>query len=168
LQVYIFINQPLLALCHKQEARATSRPRGGTYVRRYETIFIVKSNVGEEDLTGIIDKTSSIITNDGGTILKIDKWGIKKLAYLIKKESQGNYVYMDYAGIPATVAEIERIFKIDDRLLKFMTVKLADSCDPAAILEEIATKAAEAAVESSEEEEMDDAQPEEAAAEESE
>ena len=135
-------------------------------MRRYETIFIVKSNAGEEELTGIIDKTSSIITNDGGTILNIDKWGIKKLAYLIRKESQGNYVYIDYAGVPAAVAEMERIFKIDDRVLKYMTIKLADACDPAAILEEMTDKAAKEA-ESSAAEETTDAQPQEAVAEKS-
>jgi small subunit ribosomal protein S6 len=113
-------------------------------VRRYETIFIIKSGVGENENTEIIDRASSIITADGGTIFKIDRWGLKKLAYLIKKDAQGYYVYMDYGSLPAAVAEMERIFKIDDRLIKFMTVKLADSCDPAAILEEIAARAAEA------------------------
>ena len=114
-------------------------------MRRYETVFIVKSSIGEDEITAIIDKVSSIITGDGGTVLKVDKWGLKKLAYLIKKESQGYYLLMDYAAIPDAVAEIERIFKIDDRLLKYMTLKLADTCDPAIILEEIAKGKAEAA-----------------------
>lgn len=114
-------------------------------MRRYETISIIKSSVGENEITDIVDKASSIITADGGTILKIDRWGIKKLAYPIKKDPQGYYVYMDYASAPAAVAEMERIFKIDDRLLKYMTVKLADSCDPAALLEEIAAQAAKTA-----------------------
>ena len=114
-------------------------------MRRYETVFIVKSSTGEDEITAIIDKVSSIITGDGGTVLKVDKWGLKKLAYLIKKESQGYYLLMDYAAIPDAVAEIERIFKIDDRLLKYMTLKLADTCDPAIILEEIAKGKAEAA-----------------------
>jgi small subunit ribosomal protein S6 len=114
-------------------------------MRRYETIFIVRSSTGEDKITTIIDKVESIITGDGGTVLTVDKWGLKKLAYLIKKEAQGYYVYIDYAAAPSAVAEIERIFKIDDRLLKFMTLKLADSCDPAAILEEIAKSAAKKA-----------------------
>jgi len=107
-------------------------------MRRYETIFIVKSSTGEDEITAIIDKVESIITGDGGTVLTVDKWGLKKLAYLIKKEAQGYYGYIDYAAVPSAVAEIERVFKIDDRLLKYMTLKLADSCDPAAILEEMA------------------------------
>ncbi len=111
--------------------------QGEEHMRRYETIFIVRPNAGDDDITGILDKVNSIITADGGTLIKVDKWGLKKLAYLINKQSQGYYVYIDYAGLPATVAEIERIFKIDDRLMKFMTVKLADACDPEAVIAEL-------------------------------
>ena len=107
-------------------------------MRRYETIFIVRPNAVESDIETAINKTVSIIEGDGGAIIRIDKWGLKKLAYLIKKESQGYYVYIDYAGIPASVSEIERIFRIDDRILKYLTVKLADTCDPEAAKEELA------------------------------
>jgi len=96
-------------------------------MRRYETIFIVKSSTGEDEITAILDKVESIITGDGGTVLTIDKWGLKKLAYLIKKEAQGYYVYIDYAAVPAAVAEIERKFRIDDAVLKYMTIKKASS-----------------------------------------
>jgi len=119
-------------------------------MRRYETVFIVKSSTGEDEITAIIEKVSSIIAGDGGTVFMVDKWGLKKLAYLIKKESQGYYVHIDYAAVPAAVAEIERIFKIDDRLLKYMTLKLADACDPAIVQEEIAKVKAEAAARTSE------------------
>lgn len=107
-------------------------------MRRYETIFIVRPNVGEDEIEAITSRTTSIIENDGGTILRINNWGLKKLAYLIKKENQGYYVYLDYAGSPVSIAEIERLFKIDDRVLKYLTVKLADSCDPEAVKEQLA------------------------------
>jgi small subunit ribosomal protein S6 len=107
-------------------------------MRRYETIFIVRPNVVENEIEEITSKATSIIEGDGGTILRINNWGLKKLAYLIKKENQGYYVYVDYAGIPASVSEIERIFRIDDRVLKYLTVKLADFCDPEAIKEQLA------------------------------
>jgi small subunit ribosomal protein S6 len=119
-------------------------------MRRYETIFIVRSNIAEDEIDAVINKTSSIIEGDGGIIIRIDKWGLKKLAYLIKKESQGYYVYLDYASIPASVSEMERIFRIDDKVLKYLTIKLADSCDPEAIKEELAS--AEAALTSDEDE----------------
>jgi small subunit ribosomal protein S6 len=108
-------------------------------MRRYETIFIVRPNISEDEIEAITAKTTSTIEGDGGTIFRNDKWGLKKLAYLIKKEYQGYYVYLDYAGVPASVAEIERIFRIDDRILKYLTVKLADTCDPQAVQEELAS-----------------------------
>ncbi len=131
-------------------------------MRRYETIFIVRSNIAEDEIDAVINKTSSIIEGDGGIIIRIDKWGLKKLAYLIKKESQGYYVYLDYASIPASVSEMERIFRIDDKVLKYLTIKLADSCDPEAIKEELAS--AEAALTSDEDEAKEEkASPAEAA-----
>ena len=117
-------------------------------MRRYETIFIVRPNVAEDEIEAAINKTTSIIEGDVGTIIKIDKWGLRKLAYLIKKESQGYYVYIDYAGIPAAVSEIERILRIDDKILKYLTVKLADFCDPEAAKKELAeAESAKAAAE---------------------
>ena len=119
-------------------------------MRRYETIFIVRPNVAEDDITAITTKTNSIIESDGGTIFRVDDWGLKKLAYQINKESQGYYVYLDYAGIPAAVAEVERIFRIDDRVLKYLTVKLADFCDPEAVKEELAEAEPEPAADAQE------------------
>ena len=129
-------------------------------MRRYETIFIVRSNTAEDEIEAVINRTTSIIEGDGGTIIKVDKWGLKKLAYLIKKESQGYYVYIDYAGIPASVSEVERIFRIDDKILKYLTVKLADSCDPEAAKEELANAEASAET-SSEDEDKEEANEEE-------
>jgi len=125
-------------------------------MRRYETVFIVKSSTGEDEINAVIEKVSSIITGDGGTVFSVDKWGLKKLAYLIKKDSQGYYVHIDYAAVPVVVGEIERIFKIDDRLLKYMTLKLADTCDPAIVLEEIAKGKAEAAARQAESADTDE------------
>lgn len=96
-------------------------------MRRYETIFILRPNAGEEEINRIVENTSKIILDEQGTIIELAKWGMKKLAYLIKKESLGYYVYCDYAGTPAAVAEIERKFRIDDLVLKYLTIKTANS-----------------------------------------
>ncbi|MFP7755851.1 30S ribosomal protein S6 [Thermodesulfobacteriota bacterium B35] len=102
-------------------------------MRHYETTFVLRPNLGEDQFTEIIDRTCSIITDDGGTVLDVDRWGMRKLAYEIKKEAQGYYVYLNYAAPGKTVDEIERIFRIDDRLLRYLTIKLADSMDQEAI-----------------------------------
>lgn len=95
-------------------------------MRRYETVYILRPSLGEAEITNIIENTNKIITDDAGSIITLDRWGMRKFAYLIKKESQGYYILVDYAGTPAAVAELERKFRIDDSVLKYMTVKLAD------------------------------------------
>ncbi len=98
-------------------------------MRQYETTFILRPNLGEDQFTEIIERTCSIITDDGGVIIDTDRWGIKRLAYEINKEVQGYYVCLNYAAPGSTIAELERIFRIDDRVLRFLTIKLADSID---------------------------------------
>jgi small subunit ribosomal protein S6 len=99
-------------------------------MRRYETIVIIRPGCTEEDRTEIIDKSKSIIEGEEGEVLKVDQWGLKKLSYLIKKENQGYYVYFVHASTPAAVNEIERIYRIDDKVLKYITVKLQDVYTP--------------------------------------
>lgn len=126
-------------------------------MRRYETIYILRPNLGEEEINTIIDNTNAIILNEGGTIIQLDRWGLRKFAYLIKKESQGTYILCDYATEPAAVFEMERKFRIDDSVLKYMTVKLADDITAEKIEQakvDIATR--KAAKESGESEENDD------------
>ena len=100
-------------------------------MRRYETIYIIQANANEDDITAIIDRTNGIIEQFGGSIVKLDRWGIKKLAYLIQKETQGYYVYCEYAGVPEAVDELERLFRIDEKVLKYMTVKTQETYIPA-------------------------------------
>lgn len=114
-------------------------------MRHYETTYILRPNLGEDQFTEIIERTNAIVTDDDGSIIDIDRWGIKSLAYEIKKETQGYYVYMNYAAHGTTVSEIERIFRIDDRLLRYLTIKLADAIDEAGVEKAKELIAAEAA-----------------------
>ena len=119
----------------------------------------LRPNLGEEQFTEIIDRTNAIVANDGGEIISLDRWGIKRLAYEISREVQGYYVYMNYAAPGKTVDEIERIFRIDDRALRYLTVKLGDAMDAEAIEAEkqrIAEKAAARAQAQSEDAEGDE------------
>ncbi|WP_306547448.1 30S ribosomal protein S6 [Desulfobulbus sp.] len=114
-------------------------------MRHYETTYILRPNLGEEQFTEIIERTNAIITDDGGSIICLDRWGVKRLAYEINREVQGYYVYLNYAAPGKTVDEIERIFRIDDRALRYLTVKLGEGMNAEAIEAEkqrIADKAA--------------------------
>lgn len=92
-------------------------------MRRYETICIIRPNLSEDEITAVIERTTSIIEQFGGNVVQLDRWGLKKLAYLINKQTQGYYVYIEYAGVPDAVSELERLFRIDDKVLKYMTIK---------------------------------------------
>jgi small subunit ribosomal protein S6 len=107
-------------------------------MRRYETIFIADNDLSEEDRSPIFEKLKDLIQQHGGLLVMVDEWGGKKLAYEIKKKARGYYVRLDYCGSGILVNEIERFFRIDDRILKFMTVLLDKDVDIETVKEEIA------------------------------
>jgi len=129
-------------------------------MRRYELIYILRPGLGEEQINNITEYATQIILDEKGTIIDLNKWGMKKLAYAIKKETQGYYVYCEFAGTPAAVAEIERKFRIDDGVLKYLTIKTADGMTEEAIQKAIgeteAKKAAALEAAAAENEDDDD------------
>ena len=102
-------------------------------MRRYETVFIVTPDSSEEELQAVADKFRGVITGMNGKVAAYDEQGKKSLAYNLKKQSKGYYVLMDYLGHADVVAELERNMRLDDRILKYLTVKLADQVDPATV-----------------------------------
>jgi small subunit ribosomal protein S6 len=102
-------------------------------MRRYETIVIIDPDLSEDDRTSFLNRVKEIIPQQGGVLIQEDLWGVKKLAYEIKKKPRGYYARMDYCGMGKAVDEIERFFRIDDRVMKFLTVQL----DPEANVEKI-------------------------------
>lgn len=98
-------------------------------MRRYETIFIMDPDVSEEGRTPVFEKLEELVPQEGGFIVEREEWGVKKLAYDIKKKNRGYYVRLDYCGSGALVDEVERFFRIDDRLLKYMTIVLDKEAD---------------------------------------
>lgn len=99
-------------------------------MRRYEMIYIINPNLDAESLSEVVDKFSDIITKLKGYVVKISQWGKKKLAYEIKQFDKGYYVLCDFCGDPATVNELERNLKLDDRILQYITVKIDEDVDP--------------------------------------
>ena len=91
-------------------------------MRKYEVIFIVIP-LEEEATTAVIEKFSKLIAANGGTVDKEDRWGKKRLAYEIKDCTDGFYCLFNVTCEPACVAEVDRVMKITDELLKHMIVK---------------------------------------------
>jgi len=102
-------------------------------MNHYETIFIVDPDTPGTDQDIIFEKVKTMI-DQKGKLLMFDDWGNRKLAYEIKKKRQGRYVRLDYCGDGVLVDEMERTFRLDFRILKFMTVLIARDVDPEALM----------------------------------
>ncbi len=113
-------------------------------MRRYESILIAHVDLSEDELSSLIARYSAIITGQKGILVKVERWGKRRLAYAIKKQVRGFYILIDYASESAAVNELERNLKINDKVLKFMTVLKEEAVDPAALEKEIAEAAQKA------------------------
>ncbi len=102
-------------------------------LRRYETIFIMRSDLQSDEMNSLIDRYAEIIVSLNGKTVKVENWGKRRLAYPIEKRQDGVYVRIDFVALHKVVIEMERNFKIDDNVMRFQTVKLSDKVD----LEEI-------------------------------
>lgn len=106
-------------------------------MRRYETILIAHVDLSEDDLSGLITRYGGIITGQKGILVKVERWGKRRLAYMIGKQARGFYILIDYAGVSDVVNELERNLKIDDKILKFMTVLKTERVDREVLEKEI-------------------------------
>jgi len=102
-------------------------------MNHYETIFIVDPDTPDTDQEPIFEKLKSMIA-ETGMLVMFDDWGVKKLAYEIKKKIRGRYVRLDYCGNGDLVDAIERLFRLDFRILKYMTILLDTDVDPEALI----------------------------------
>ncbi len=114
-------------------------------MRRYESVIILDPDLPDDDIRAFTDRYTELIRSYGGDIIKVDDWGLKKLAYLVKKREKGRYVFFDYGGVPALIEEMERQLKIAEEVIKFLSVKLDEDFNLEAFKAEVEAKAQEAA-----------------------
>jgi small subunit ribosomal protein S6 len=107
-------------------------------LRRYEVVYVAFDDLSQEEADAQLERYLSIISGYKGTVVKVDKWGKRKLAYPIQKRREGCYVLIDFVGDSAIVPEMERRFRIDDKILRYISVKKADKVDLEEIEREIA------------------------------
>ena len=113
-------------------------------MRYYETIYIVNPTLSDEDYAEVLNKFSQLVDKHKGVLIKVDEWGKQRMAYEVNKNDKGSYVLLNYCGEPKITAEIERELKLDDRILLYQTLKMADSVDPKELLLKESKKASEA------------------------
>jgi len=93
-------------------------------MREYEMVLIVHPDLDESALDEVINRVSSWITEDGGEITKTDIWGTRKLAYPIRKQSEGQYVLMQTKMAPTVVAQIERNLRFLEPVMRSQLIAL--------------------------------------------
>jgi len=100
-------------------------------MRLYETVFIMVPDLPDEERDQIINRYKSVLVDNGAEMLNLDDWGRRRLAYEIKKQTKGHYVLFEHTAEPKAVSEMERQMRLDDQIIRFLTVKVADAYDPA-------------------------------------
>ena len=89
----------------------------------YELLYIIDNDLSDEAKENIVAKISAVVTDNGGTVDGVDKWGTRKLAYPINYKSEGYYVLVNFTA-PATLpSEVERVLRITDGVVRFLVVK---------------------------------------------
>jgi small subunit ribosomal protein S6 len=119
-------------------------------MRRYESVWVVHGDLPDEEVKSTVDKFTKIIASQGGVLVGVEEWGRRKLAYKIQGTMRGAYVCMDFAGQPGTVKELERNYRIDDRVIRYLTFRKAESVDLEALQAEIDRRAQAAAAKAAE------------------
>ena len=114
--------------------------------REYETIYILRPDSTTDVIAQVNQKIRGVVETGGGTLLKVDNWGKRKLAYEVKKQLKGIYLFFSYLGTAGLVEEVERNLRLTDSVIRYYSVKIAENVDPAArtseFTEEAFTKAA--------------------------
>ncbi|MBO5442633.1 MAG: 30S ribosomal protein S6 [Alphaproteobacteria bacterium] len=90
----------------------------------YESVLIARQDLGTSQVNNIVSELSDVIKKEGGEVVKVDNWGLKNLAYRIKKNRKGHYVLMNITAPANAIAEFERIMRFNEDIIRYMTVKV--------------------------------------------
>jgi small subunit ribosomal protein S6 len=91
--------------------------------RTYEVMFIIRPDVQEEDLDKLIEGFSGTVTTNGGEVKSVEKMGRRRLAYVVRKFQDGQYILMNVAADGKLIAELERRLRVTEQVIKFITVR---------------------------------------------
>ncbi len=95
----------------------------------YETTVITKASTSEDLIQALKTKVESVLQAHQGELGNFEDWGMRRLSFDILKENRGRYLYFGYTGNSATVAELERNFRINEHVVRFLSVHLSDEED---------------------------------------
>ena len=95
-------------------------------LREYEFTFITNPYMPEEESKQLVEKYENMLLAGGGEIVRKGDWGTRKLAFPIKKQHRGRFHHYDYVGSPANLSNVERLMRIDENVLRYLSVRLGE------------------------------------------
>lgn len=99
-------------------------------LREYEFTFVTKADLPEGEKVKVLKGYEDILANEGGEIIKKSDWGSKKLSYPIRKNFRGQYTFYDLTASPESIAECERLLRIDENVLRYLVVRIGENVNP--------------------------------------
>ncbi len=91
---------------------------------KYETIFVTESTVTDEEIDDLVKGFEQLALSANGKVLKVEKWGKRRLAYPIKRHEEGSYILLVIECLPPLVKELDRRYRMNDRILRHLTVRV--------------------------------------------
>ncbi len=104
--------------------------QAATRLREYETIFLVKPELTDDNVDRLKERVRGIVSREGGKVIRFTVWGKKKTLYPVAKQPRAIYVHTHYLGSSKMVAEVERNLRNLDEVTRYLSVKIADEVDP--------------------------------------
>lgn len=95
-------------------------------MKAYELLLLLNPLLDDEARQALLERIQGVITADGGVVDTVDSWGKRKLAFEIDKVTEGDYVLVDFHTAPAAIAELDRVLRITDPVVRFMLVRRED------------------------------------------
>ncbi len=90
----------------------------------YESVLIARQDLGASQVNDLVSNLSDVIKKQGGEVVKVDNWGLKNLAYRIKKNRKGHYVLLNIVAPAQAIQEYERLMRLNEDVIRYMTVKV--------------------------------------------
>jgi small subunit ribosomal protein S6 len=94
--------------------------------KRYESTFLLPTTLGDDALAAIVKRFEDAVTNNGGKLIETEKWGIRRLAYEIRKQTSAHYYSLHYTAPSSTNAKLERVYHLDEDVLRWLTLEMPE------------------------------------------
>jgi small subunit ribosomal protein S6 len=104
--------------------RQQSANKEKTDMALYEHVFLARQDLAQAQVDALAENATKILTDNGGTVVKTETWGLRSLAYRIAKNRKAHYVMLDVDAPPAAVAELERQTNINEDIIRFLTIRV--------------------------------------------